>query len=707
MPLQAAFGALGNRARWLRWLLVALFITVLSLSVPGTVLAQGLESVLSPGKLIKGHEKAEAECSNCHRKFDREAQDVLCGECHKDVRADLREKKGFHGRQKPQACRSCHTDHKGRDAKIVNLDTKSFDHKLTDYLLSGKHAATECKACHTTGKKWREAASDCNSCHKKDDVHKAALGVKCQDCHNDTDWKKTSFDHAKTRFALTLKHADVKCSGCHKDQRYQDAPRTCIGCHKKDDDQVIQGRRGHQGQFGEKCETCHDAKAWKPSTFSHDRDTSYALKGKHRATDCKSCHTGTLYKQKLGSDCLSCHKKDDKHEGTLGTKCADCHNERGWKDQGKFDHDKTSFPLLGKHLEAKCESCHKSTVFKDAPKDCLACHLKEDKHEGNLGKACGDCHTERDWKTTKGRFDHDKTKFPLVHGHASAKVECKSCHRDLKSMRNTPLACYSCHEKDDKHQGQQGKQCESCHTDRDWTTTTTFDHAKSRFPLTGKHIVTACKDCHTTPRFKDAPRDCMSCHKKDDKHKLTLGTACESCHNARAWSLWTFDHDKTDYKLEASHRKVTCNGCHTQAAPVGKVIAAVGKSCLSCHRKDDVHDGGFGNRCEQCHSADKWKKISNRTMRTSSVSPDTRLGIDDPLFVGNGETLGFASHVSRRYRKASLDEARRTPVVKASQQPDKQDLMVFDHDGLVPGHPADAAGTTWRPGAIAGQRQNV
>jgi hypothetical protein len=25
-----------------------------------------------------------------------------------------------------------------------------------------------------------------------------------------------------------------------------------------------------------------------------------------------------------------------------------------------------------------------------------------------------------------------------------------------------------------------------------------------------------------------------------------------------------------------------------------------------------VHDGQFGNRCEQCHGVDGWKKIRNR-----------------------------------------------------------------------------------------------
>lgn len=604
---------------WLRRLLQLITMLMLATTascLPRGALAQGLESVLAPGKLIQDHAKAEEDCKNCHLKFKRESQDSLCTDCHKDVGADLRDHRGFHGRQKPQPCRSCHTEHKGRDARIVQLDTRQFDHRQTDYLLAGKHAAVECKACHVAGRKWREAPGDCLACHKKHDVHKGALGAKCADCHNESDWKKTTFDHAKTRFDLTFKHADVKCADCHKDQRFQDTPRTCIGCHRKDDERTINGRhghQGHQGQFGEKCESCHSARGWKPSSFNHDIDTKYALKGKHHAVECKSCHTGPLFKQKLASDCLSCHQKDDKHKGSLGKDCASCHTERGWKDQGKFDHDKTQFPLLGKHVDAECRACHKSLVYKEAPKACIGCHQKDDKHEGTLGKECGDCHAERNWKTTQGRFDHDKTRFALRNAHAVPPLQCKACHADLKSLRKAPLDCISCHKKDDKHQGQQGARCETCHIDKTWKTIVGFDHAKSRFPLTGRHVATACKDCHATPRFKDAPSDCYGCHQKADKHKRTLGSACESCHNTRAWGLWNFDHDKrTDYRLEGPHRKLSCAACHTHEAPRGKATAPVGKACIGCHRKDDAHDGNFGTRCEQCHAVDNWKKVFTR-----------------------------------------------------------------------------------------------
>jgi len=574
--------------------------------------AQGLESVLRPGDLVAGHAKWEEECTKCHVRFDRTSQNRLCMDCHKEVGRDVRERTGFHGRLKPQGCNSCHADHKGRKARLVELDKAHFDHSQTDYELHGKHLKVACEKCHEPTKKYWEAALDCNACHRKDDVHKGSLGAKCGDCHSESDWKEAKVDHDKTRFPLKGKHIDTKCADCHKKGvDYKDAPRTCIACHRKDDD----GAKGHKGLYGEKCESCHGAKAWKPSTFNHDTETKYALRGKHRTTKCAECHTGHLYKDKItGAACIDCHKKDDDgakgHKGSLGRDCATCHIEAGWKEKGKFDHEKTEFPLLGKHRDVKCADCHKSTNYKEAPKDCYSCHKKDDKHVATLGTKCQDCHIERDWKTTNTRFDHERTRFKLRNAHAAKKVQCKDCHVDLKHYRDTSMDCIACHKKDDKHEGQEGTLCATCHNDRDWKTTT-FDHGLTRFPLLGKHVKIECKECHKSVRFKDAKIACVSCHLKDDVHKKTLGPTCETCHNARNWKAWDFDHDKrTKYVLDGKHKGLACKACHLLPME-GKVLAST--RCISCHAKSDVHEGAYGRQCEQCHVTSSFKTTRARS----------------------------------------------------------------------------------------------
>lgn len=580
-------------------------VLMLAWLMSSLVMAQGIESILAPGQVIQGHARLEDDCKQCHIKFDRKGQAGLCAACHKEVGADMKNKAGFHGTLKPQACSECHTDHKGRSAEIAGFDKNKFDHTQTDLLLKGKHKPLACEKCHDAGKKFRDASIQCNACHRKDDTHKGTLGPKCAECHTENSWKEARFDHGTTKFALEGKHVDAKCVDCHKSNKYKDTPKACVSCHKKNDD----SNKGHKGLFGGKCETCHGVKAWKPATFRHDVDTRYVLRGKHYSTACTACHKEPLYKTKLSQDCYVCHSKEDKHKESLGRDCVSCHGEKSWKEPARFDHEKSSFPLLGKHSEVECKNCHKTTMFREASRDCIGCHKKDDKHGATLGEKCSDCHNERNWKATAGRFRHENTRFSLRNAHAESKLKCTACHKDLLSYRNTPTDCIECHKKDDKHEGQSGITCGSCHNDSSWRVEK-FDHALTRFPLTGRHIIANCKSCHSTTRFKDAPRECYACHKKEDKHKQKLGVRCESCHNARSWTLWDFNHDKrTQYKLDGAHRKVSCESCHKQQAPHGKDAAPVSGNCVSCHQSEDVHDGQFGARCEQCHVAESWKKF--------------------------------------------------------------------------------------------------
>ena len=594
------------RYRLQAWRLPSI-LALVALAFSAGAWAQGIESIVAPGKLIQGHVKWEDDCKQCHVKFDRAAQNGLCMDCHKEVRADVRNKTGFHGKNKPQDCHDCHTEHKGRDARIVVLDPKQFDHALTNYALLGKHQKAECVKCHVAGKKYRSAAHQCSACHKKDDVHKGDLGAKCESCHKESSWKEAKFDHDTARFALTGKHVDVKCAECHKNTAYRETPRSCFGCHQKIDEQ-----KGHKGQFGEKCDTCHGTKLWKSLHFNHDTDTKYALRGKHSSTKCTDCHTGKLYLAvKLSRECDTCHSKDDKHKESLGKDCASCHNEKNWKESPKFDHAASKFPLLGKHIKTECKECHNSAMFKEAPSDCLTCHKKDDKHKGTLGENCALCHSEKAWKDTQGRFAHDKTKFVLRNAHAKATVKCEACHKDLSSFRKTPIECFSCHQKDDKHEGQQGKSCEKCHTDRDWKVPG-FDHGLTRFPLLGKHVPVACAKCHTTARFKDAKTACVACHAKDDKHKKGLGPDCGQCHNARTWKDWKFDHDRlTKFILDGKHKTTACGLCHIR--PTESQVAATSSECFSCHAKDDVHQAGFGRRCQQCHLTSSFKSLKQKS----------------------------------------------------------------------------------------------
>lgn len=451
-----------------RRILAALLACALVATPFWVVRAQNVfERMVMPGPLIEGHGKLEKDCNNCHVPFSRPGQTRLCLDCHTNVAADREQQRGFHGRR-PDAskseCNTCHTDHKGRSTDIVQLDRQTFNHAFTDFELKGAHKAARCEGCHLPAVKFRNAPGQCFDCHKTSDPHKGRLGEKCDGCHSEEAWRRVKpFDHSKTRFALVGAHAKVACATCHVGEHYKNLPRACSSCHAIQD--------AHRGRFGAKCETCHSSQAWKTVHFDHAKSTKFPLLGGHAKVKCDTCHKGELYRDKLATACVGCHKKDDPHKGQLGTSCARCHNESGWRQKVAFDHDLTRFPLVGLHAALPCEECHRTPAFKDVPRNCAICH-KDQHHAGRLGTNCAQCHNPNGW--ARWRFDHDRqTRFALTGAHKG--LQCHACHRE-KVVAKIALnsSCHGCHTADDIHQGSFGRGCEKCHT------TATFKQGSGR-----------------------------------------------------------------------------------------------------------------------------------------------------------------------------------------------------------------------------------
>ena len=488
-----------------------------------------LEKLVMPGPLAKPHADLESDCAKCHVAFKPAAQKGLCLDCHKDVAADLAAKTGFHGRAPGLAaadCKSCHGDHLGRDADILGLNRDVFRHDQTDYALHGAHARLACERCHPAGAKFRDARSRCADCHANDDAHQGRLGNDCARCHEETAWRKAEFDHARTRFPLEGKHAQVACALCHAGERYKDTPRDCASCHALDD--------AHKGRFGNKCETCHATSGWKQARFDHARDAHFPLDGAHGKIACEACHPGGLFDKKLGRDCLSCHKGDDVHEGRNGAKCESCHSTAAWKP-ARFDHDRnTEFPLHGAHAKLACEACHTANVHEQKlGMACADCHGKSDPHKGQMGRDCARCHNESAWRE-KVKFDHDLARFPLLGMHAVA--ACEECHTSA-AFRDTPRACVECHAAKDVHKRALGPRCEHCHTPNDWKLSK-FDHAKTSFPLHGAHAKLPCAACHREASADEPLQlgsDCNACHQPDDPHRGGFGPNCAKCHVESSW----------------------------------------------------------------------------------------------------------------------------------------------------------------------------
>ena len=132
-------------------------------------LVDQMEKALMPGPLHASHAKYEDDCDVCHRLLSKEEQNKLCLDCHdhRNIAEDLRDKRGFHGRLvevRKKECRVCHTEHKGRDARMVLLDTQTFNHDNSDFVLQSRHRDAPCKAVqkpkkadHQAPKAWRDS----------------------------------------------------------------------------------------------------------------------------------------------------------------------------------------------------------------------------------------------------------------------------------------------------------------------------------------------------------------------------------------------------------------------------------------------------------------------------------------------------------------------------------------------------------------------
>lgn len=314
---------------------------LITLGVVGTLWAFAQKDparIYSPGPLAHGHEKIK-NCNACHTAW-KGVPDINCttADCHPRLQLTSSTKPGIagiHQKASQESCLACHTEHLGRENKI----TTAFDHAML------------------------EKGASCLECHRPDtpkaDFH-AKLTQNCSECHSTQTWKRAKFDHNLSQFPLTGKHVDLSCQDCHKNGQFKGLDGRCFSCHQQNDK--------HKGAFGNDCAKCHSTSTWKEAKFDH-KLTQFPLTGKHMEVSCEECHKGGTY-QKVDKSCFACHQQDDKHKGSLGTNCAQCHTTVKWSAV-TFVH---KFPIdRGEHRGISCRDCHENQMnFKEFT--CISCH---------------------------------------------------------------------------------------------------------------------------------------------------------------------------------------------------------------------------------------------------------------------------------------------------------------------------------------------
>lgn len=562
---------------------------------------------------------ASTECSACHGEYHGQAQKTdltKCDRCHgaydwKQLDRDLRfdhdretrfprtgahtkvscekchlGKKNF-GPIKVQGCVTCHQDPHPPGAFGARIceechvttgfkQTNVFEHGAsTGWPLRGAHKKNQCLDCHQW-ERWKPRSRDCAGCHE--DAHNGQFrGTPCGRCHKETAFKDLEFNHdTMSRFPLKGKHRRVDCAKCHPGGRYKPVDVACKSCHAKDSP--------HGETFGDTpCSNCHSPVDWKDTRFDHGV-TGFPLEGRHSDQPCYRCHpSGTETEDDTQQSCEFCHR--DVHRAQFpGVGCERCH--RGFEQWSIpfFDHTLSRFQLQGKHLDVRCDGCHKGGHYRPIDTACGNCH--QNFHEGQLDQACDACHSPHGW--TLVDFDHDtRSRFALFGKHRG--LDCAKCHvrNDYKGL---PQTCEGCHY--DVHDGRKGPDCDRCHTAQDWTANQAIDHDFGAFRLTGVHDTLPCERCHGPERKKElggTGPECVNCHR--DPHFGSLGPLCFECHTQEYFLPSTFLHVETGFRLSGAHRFVECRDCHP-----GRVFGGLPTSCDFCHT--DTFQATAGGRCD-------------------------------------------------------------------------------------------------------------
>jgi hypothetical protein len=278
-------------------------------------------------------------------------------------------------------------------------------------------------------------------------AHLLSFGAKCLDCHDGVDVFGERFNHNVSEFRLDGGHRGVECVLCHVDARsladFKTAPQDCYACHRTDDP--------HELRFGSACEACHTPDSWQEATFDHNL-SAFKLEGEHARVNCEECHQNGNF-QGTPTDCYTCHRQEDEHNGRFGTDCAACHNPFDWED-ASFDHNLSNFPLDGAHLDVACEACHTNGQFSGISTQCVACHEDPVFHVGALGENCQECHNTSAWAPAQFNVSHpeprvDEEGTGINHGRTT----CRTCHPS--SVRE--FTCLECHS---DNQGGEGEEHE-------------------------------------------------------------------------------------------------------------------------------------------------------------------------------------------------------------------------------------------------------
>jgi hypothetical protein len=190
------------------------------------------------------------------------------------------------------------------------------------------------------------------------------------------------------------------------------------------------------------------------------------------------------------------------------------------------------------------------------------------------------------------------------------------------------------------------------------SSTSSFDHVSTGFPLTGAHEQVRCEACHIKAIFKGTPRDCATCHVQNNQrgalarpnNHIQTTDSCDSCHTVASFTGAMFSHVGV-----APGSCARChNGINAQGQSANHLRTTL--SCDQCHvtsafvpvRKFDHSAlGGVITTCATCHDGSK-----------ATGRPANHIATPDPTLCGSchiaSTQTGFASFAGGQMDHAGI-----------------------------------------------------
>jgi len=418
-------------------------------------------------------------------------------------------------------CSACHVD--TNNGPGINGSIVSGFAKATPFVNTVHPAyTTGCRTCHNAA---YDNATYLAKSHPSDSVHATvdASGWECNACHTTTgNFKETN----------PVNHQDPAVKA-----------QACVNCHVAGRTVEPIGKDAAHPATSDLCQQCHQAGGSFTAGFDH---ATLKAGGANQGLACSTCHDGVIATGKTSNhvpttrDCASCHTSYPPAASSFAG--------------GIFDHG-------GPEMTGKlCMTCHdgniatgKTATHVATNQDCSACHTTATfanatsfNHTGvTSGCQSSGCHTSGNPSVIDVTDDpHPHQHIPIVH--ASAEVDCYSCHK-------TPGGTFA---------------------------NASMDHSVVTFE--------ACETCHDGNH--DGANTAHIATTKSATHFVTSVATCASCHSSTTvWTTVAYKHVAgAGYPGDHSTKKVTqCAQCHNNSPSNADIStfpsATYGSTCAVCH----------------------------------------------------------------------------------------------------------------------------